>query len=1242
MNKSNLAALVAATVGILVLGGCSKQRAEIKINTATENIKKATEWQAGTFNESKSAFEAASKALKEAQGLRDGQQYSQALTVAADAVKQSQEALNQAKTRFADDQKTKARKAVEVARINDGQTENAKLFEEAQANLTKADEKYAKQKYEDSITLSQTTQNQVDQLLASLKNKAENKLQELTAKIKELEDAKGRDFMGNAVIKSNESQKAIEAKISNDRDYKQAIIMASTAINDTELAITETKKKRSKQELEGLESKISEAIAEEAPIFAPDQLKTCQDAFEELLRNFYENQFDTVLGAAEQLKPKVNQLITVTRIEATKDKINNVESGIRKLNDQTVEQYLPGRIKVMEDYLAQAKDLFANNEFDNAKEQASRGLIEQDRIVASFDALAEKAIQDAERAYNAAKSTYERMGQIFNAPGNKVTDPRLDARRVTESANLGSKLDSALVEFKLSNDNRSNKQFKKSIEEAKEAQSISDAVVNGTFGVVAQHALLEIQDQVSELERQRARDRAATQLTNVQKLVEDTQKLLAENQNREAAQMAAKTRAELENVKQELARISNKKRNEADFMIRRLEGGASATPAAGGRGPRVLGTNESPGGSDLNNKEMMFDSQELAAGLPARESVVVAQVSIGANPTAQGYEGNDKNLSNRRLPGGTYMTDGPAGSQPNPEPGAKTGMIIGTRPEPTIRTRDRAEGAGSNASYEGSGAPGPFVARPAAPQGGAQAMSVGGGATIPDAATQADQLRSEVASILSDDRRVRDVLAYEPASIERARQKLEDADKAIKTADYNAAITAAEDAQRIIVEAELRSAKVAATKNLKIAAKRINLAQSAGSIMFAPAQISEAINLFDQAKGFMQRGEYLEARDASEQAMIAAEDARLYNVNKARDLASLSLRYSGWKAAHPMLVEAENTAAGAEQLLNNPDTALQGQECAKQAVCLAQMALDKARDFTYQERIDNIYRALNQALRAGANYFNVTEVKALIAEISETRDEYFTRNYDAVELKLRDIEARLARVIETTPLVLEQNLVEVTEKLNALVEAGAEKYMAQEVDDVKSLMNRSVIDFRKKDFYSSYSNLKNAIKLTDTIEEKLQEQVYFDAVTELLSQLDKAMIQYATVIDYDPAFIKKLTSLPNGQQASINLAAKMNPNEFKDAVTDIYLRAIHLKPPPAQEGTHQEFLVTIKFARAAADNFQKLYIMDQLSRKDSYDIIDTAYNQIKRCKQMRSEIQIKLIDPMSRTKLIQAEKIVNY
>lgn len=1216
VSRKGVAALGALML-VVSLTGCSKQRAELAIKKAKANIEQAREWNADKFDESKGALSAAENALKQAEQSLAGQAAAQALAAAQDAVKQSKQAIDNARTRYADQVLQQARKAVEVARINDGDKENPELFKKAETSLQQASEKYQKQKYEDSIYASRQTIAAVDQLLAHLKNAAINKLDELKGKLKELEAAEAEKYQPQAIVRTRENIENITKKIETDRDYKQAIILCGSAITDAENGIVETKKTKAQTELRYLESKIAEARADEAIIYTPDRLQNAETAFQSLMVNYVNNQFDTVLNTIPQLKPQIEDLVTVTRIEATKDKIASVEKAIKTLRDEAVDTYLPGRVEVMEQLLKEAKELFNNNDYDSAKEKASQGLIENDRLVAAFDQLTEKNVMDAEQAWETSSRTLDKMESFFKArPSASVVDQRLEVRRQTESANLSVLRDTAARQIRDAKYHRGERRFKRAIELAQEAKRVSDEVLNRTFRVVAEHALIAVQDELSELERKGARQYASQGLDQVRGLVEQTQQLLGQDKNRQAAEMTAKARAYLENVKQMLAQRAVEEKKRAEEILRRIEGSAPAKPSV------VTVTHESPGGGSGDDRFAL----EEAATLSVRP-LVLAQaaqpsqaVSLDAAPQLP--------LSNEKLAGGTIKTGSAAPSDPLlSRTGASSSAIIGTRPEPV--------GSASSSNREGTSASGPFVA-----------AEVGQNSAPAPAASASDDsaegIRVAIEQMLQDERRLRDIRKYRPGAIRDARQKLQESSDALVAQEYLKALDAAREAQRILLAAEVDAARVAAKANLKDAADRINLAEAAGAIMFAPAQLTEAIRLYEQAQKLMSSGQFLRARDVSEQALVAAEDARLYNVRKAQDLAALSVQYGGWKASHPLLVEAEQSAAVAEELLGNPETAAQGQELAQEAVRLAQLALDHSRDYTFQERLDNIYRALNQALRAGANYFNVEEVQRLVREIAQARNEYCTRNFDAVEMRLKDIEAGLARVIETTPLVLEQNLQENTARLNALIEAGAEDYMAQEVDDVKTLMNRAAVDFRKGNYQSSYTNIQQAIALTNRIENRLQEQVYFDAVNELFAQLDACFKKFDLVLSKDPSFLKHLVEQPNGMAGAVRLSGGLTPNEFKDAVKDIYLRGLHLKPPQSQEATHEQVVLALKYAYVAAENFQKLLILDQVSLKDAYDIIDTAFQQIGEAKKLRADVQLKLIDPQARTKFIRAEKIVNY
>lgn len=1239
-KMARFTSVATATAVCIMLSGCFKMYK----NKAEENVKTAEQWDAAKFDQSKSVLADTKAKIASANQADAGGDGSKARTDMKEAAKLSEQVLDLAKARFSDQQLKSAEDHMKIAVVNDINRSAADRYAEAEAVIAEARQNNTDQKYEKSIGQSNDVIAKVNAMLASVQNKAESDLKNVLVALEDLVKAEGETYTPQSVDSARDQVKRIAELVEKDRDYKTGTLQAGSALGEIQSATIESKRKHGEDELLKLEDKVAEAIAEEAPVHVPDELKNVQDRYEALLANFYDKQYDTVLASASNLRPQVDELITMARIEATKDRMRRVEDSIARLQAQNVEHYLPGRVSAMETLLGHSRSEFNNNNFEGAKLEANNALIEFERISASFDALAENELKVGSTEVGVAKEAYERMKQVFG-PNSAPIDPRIESRYQVQASDLGTRLNSAIQTLNVASQNRASKEFRKAIEQSQQSVQEAHGVADGTYKLVAENATLGIQDQISELERQGAREFASVSLSDVQAMVQKTRSLLSENKSREAAENAARTRAALENVKQELARRAASEAEAVDKVIQRVNGGAGSAPAAGGlnrigQPQRQLPFGEYPGGSDLNNRDAMLeDAMEAASALPAESTVMLAQTHAPGIPVnSSGSNGDTAVIDNRQIPGGTFMTSGnPTNvflgtNQPN-------GAAIGQRAEPVVNTYE-ATGAYRSEStmpYEAPTAPGPFVAAVSSDVADPKIAT----GLVPAAAT-VNGVQQQIDELLQDSQRMKDLEDFNPNAIEAARQKLNESSSALASQDYTRAVQLARDAQRDIFTADRDSAKEAAKRDLQAAADRVNLANAGGAHMFAPAQLNEARRMYDQGKTFMDSGDYHEARKVAARSLVAAEDARNYNVKKADDLNAMSVRYGGHEAASPAMTESNRLRDIADDMLRDPRTAAQGQEVAKQAVTLAQIALDSARDYTYQERLDNIYKALNTALRAGANYFNVVEIKRLIAELQFARDQYCTRNFDAVALKLQDIEARLARVIETTPLVLEENLVETTEKLNALVLAGAENWMAQEVDDVKSLMNRSVIDFRKHDYQSSYMNIKNAMKLTDRIEERMQEQVYFDAVTELFAQMDELFYKFQPIINHNPSFMKKLVSTQWGEPRALDIVSQINPNDFKDKINDVYQRTIHLKPPKSLEAIHTEVIIAIKYAKVASENFQKLYVLDQVNMVDAHDIIDTAYAQIKKSQQLRGEVQVRLIEPQARTKVITAEKIVNY
>lgn len=1232
---------VATAVSLcLVLSGCYG----LYEGKADKNLKTAEQWKAGEYQESKSSYEQAREALNAARQAKNSGDSSSASSQAKSAANLSEQAMEQAMIKFANDQMTSADLSMKIANRNQmhvGKTQAQ--YNEAQQQLDKAREQLSKNKYKKSIDLSTNVIASVDAMLREVQNKAEEDLLKLERSVTELEQAQGEIWTSSKLDRAHEAVRTITGLVKNDRDYRQAIVLAENARGEAESATIEAKQKHSESELLKLEDKIAEAFAEEAPQNVPDKLDRVQRRYDALVVTYYDKRYDTVLLDAKNLQPEVDELITAARIESTKNRIAQAENAITQLQGQKVEEYLPGQINKMIQLKDRAHVEFDNNNFEGAKLEANNALVEYQRLSAAFDAVAQQQYEVAQKQVEGTQSAFDRMKQVFSAPATAI-DARIQSRYQVRATDIAAHVDAARKLLAAAEESRQAKQFRQSIENSGQAAETAEEAAQNTYKLVAENALLGIQDQISDLERHGASQFAARSLADVRAMVDQTQTQLRNNQSRDAAETAARARAAVENVKQEIAQRAVGEANDASRLIQRIEGGAAPAPAAGGMHrlgvvQRQLPFGEFPGGTDFNNKEgMLLEAVSAAADLPQAERMVLAQTSTGHPVNSTGWTGSPAVIENRALPGGTFATSGKP-SNVFLGTGAPTGAAIGHRAEPVVNTYESTGQyrSGSTGSYEAPTAPGPFVAA-ADPAAFNPHEPIG----LVPAAAQITTARRQIDELIGDNQRVKDLEEFQPSAVGAARQKLDESASALSAQDYSRAVQLARDAQSTLFAADRNAAKQAANRDLQAAADRVNLANAAGADMFAPAQLNEARRLYDQGNAFMKSGDYQEARKIAGRAVVAAEEARTYNVEKAKDLAALSVRYGGYKNSTPALTEANRLADIADDMMRSPESAAMGQEVAKQAVTLAQIALDQSRDFTYQERLDNIYKALNQALRAGANYFNVAEIKRLIAELAIARDQYCTRNFDAVELKLKDIEARLARVIETTPLVLEENLIETTEKLNALILAGAENWMAQEVDNVKSLMNRSVIDFRKHDYQSSHRNIFNAMALTDRIEQRLQEQVYFDAVTELFAQLDDTFHKFQPVINHSPAFLKKLISTEWGQPRAMDLSSRLNPNQFKDKINDIYLRAIHLKPPKSQEAIHTEVLIAIKHAKVASENFQKLYILDQVNMPDAHEIIDTAYAQIKRAQTLRGEVQVKMIEPQARMKVIRAEKIVNY
>jgi len=316
-------------------------------------------------------------------------------------------------------------------------------------------------------------------------------------------------------------------------------------------------------------------------------LKSISKEFQNLLTQFYEKKYDTVLATAPQLKPKVENLIVETKRESARARIQSVEKAIHSLEDSKARQYLPGRVERLDDLLTQARGMFDKGQKEGIKVEdfytksqgvSDRALELNQSIIQEFDTLAQQEYNKASEALGKAEGVFNTMQAIFDkaSPGELGgEDKTLEVSKHAMKEELRAQLKNAQLSLSLASLKREDKDFDTSIETAKQVAQSAENVRQQTYRVVAHNAIMEIASQLTHFEREGGREYAAAEMNKTLGLLEKSKGLLHGGQYREAVRQAADTKAQLEILVQELERVALKKIEDAQQAL----GGAKQSRA---------------------------------------------------------------------------------------------------------------------------------------------------------------------------------------------------------------------------------------------------------------------------------------------------------------------------------------------------------------------------------------------------------------------------------------------------------------------------------------------------------------------------------------------------------------------------------------------------------------------------------------------------------------------------------------
>jgi hypothetical protein len=561
---------------LLGLVGCKAQQTNMKLKKANEKLAQAEAVDAPKYADD--LVKQAREAIDAANSNLSGGQTTEALAQAKSALDLAQQALDKSKTQFATDISNRAKDAVEIATLNQGETEDPVRFQKIRDLYNKISQARTDSKWDDVINLSQQVVSEVDLLLKRLKSEAERKLVESQKGLTDLRSENAEQYAPERLIDVTDLVLQVEQLIKQNQDYINARNKADLAIQKAREGIDAVKREKCKEAISEIETNIVIAVEEGADLYAEAKLREVNQAYDALSADFQENKFEKVLLATDLLKDKVKILVNTTKRAAAQARMDKLSETISKLVEAGVKEYLPGRVEVLEKMSAQARDLFRlektdeekNRDYDTIKQISQDALLEEEKIKSAFSDLALEEIRITQDELEKTLAVFERMARVFiiePKPGMSELDLRFENAKEALRAELGTVLQNSQVNLQVARQRQQDEKYKGSIVLSKDVRETVEYVLGEIYHVVGFNATMELAAKITEYEIEGAMKYAPDELSRTRNLLEDTKRKMAERAYKEAVTQAANTRAQMELMAQRIIQRANLSIQEAEQSI---------------------------------------------------------------------------------------------------------------------------------------------------------------------------------------------------------------------------------------------------------------------------------------------------------------------------------------------------------------------------------------------------------------------------------------------------------------------------------------------------------------------------------------------------------------------------------------------------------------------------------------------------------------------------------------------------
>ncbi len=495
-----------------------------------------------------------------------------------------------------------------------------------------------------------------------------------------------------------------------------------------------------------------------------------------------------------------------------------------------------------------------------------------------------------------------------------------------------------------------------------------------------------------------------------------------------------------------------------------------------------------------------------------------------------------------------------------------------------------------------------------------------------------------------------------------AQQKMADAEALLNDKKFARAIESGVDSRGTAVDAKNTAIRLQIADRKPAVLRQIEEAKLAGAYVYAIEEYDKSLANLKAVDDNLAAGKYDLALDNIDGAEQHAEAALKGQIIKARNLIESAKSIGAWNHDPASLQSAVMQLDAAETALkvkHYPESLAE----ANASIAAATLAQSNTRDGIFMGEIGQINQLLANAKIANALIpEKVADIKlktaAVQADYQSNKDkgDRFTTGMEALA-KLKTEAANL----DTEAKAKQDELTKQIETaIAAAKQAEVEKYAENELTKAEESYRIADAAYKRQDYAAAKAAYDLALAALKEVETRRQEKEYKDAIGVQLARLNKAMADFGEVLVLSPNNMKDIkdwkvqetyaetpqfnfhnvvTLSPNFFQASIGdvlhdpykgIQKTLTAGKFRQITTETYVRIKALKPPPTLKEFHNTVLRMFEEAKLAGEFFDKFGYYQTYTPETRDSMIDSAFQHIKRCWQLKNEVDTFLQGPKAK------------